>query len=485
MSYSTKPDSREEHPLAVASLEHASKPALRMGTTVDTYSTIFSLAKSLALNLSKRGLQQGQIIALGELSAKEMIISIWACLLGGFVAFPMNIRFPVGALAQILKDINPTLVLSESSIPGYETTPLRALKMTENENYTSDLPPFDQSTAATLLMTSGSSGDVKIVQHSYHNHIESAKGSNQNIDIISSDGWVLSLPLYHVGGVSILFRCALSGASVIIPETHETTPKDIVEQSGTHISMVATQLHRFMQAKTGPKVLQKMKAILIGGGVITPVLIQKALDHQLPIHVSYGSTEMASQITTTSSDNREAALQNSGKILHGRDLIISHEGEILVKGETLAQGYVKHSQLLDLRDENGWFHTGDVGFINVHGELTVTGRLDNQFISGGENIQPEHIERLLFKITGIDNAIVLPRHDEEFGARPVAFLEFSEEAPRGGAISQQLRNHLPGYMIPIAYYEIPVGMRENSLKISRKSLSKLLLTENKHLHSLE
>ena len=193
---------------------------------------------------------------------------------------------------------------------------------------------------------------------------------------------------------------------------------------------------------------------------------------------------MASQITTTSGENRDAALQNSGRLLTGRDLIISQEGEILVKGDTLAQGYLQHSKLVDLRDENGWFHTGDVGYTNVAGELTVTGRMDNQFISGGENVQPEHIERLLCQIPGILTAIVIPQHDEEFGARPVAFLEIMEDAPGGKEIIQQLRGHLPGYMLPVAYYAFPDVLIENSFKISRTELTKLLQTENKHLHPL-
>ncbi|MCF7827298.1 MAG: o-succinylbenzoate--CoA ligase, partial [Candidatus Marinimicrobia bacterium] len=115
---------------------------------------------------------------------------------------------------------------------------------------------------------------------------------------------------------------------------------------------------------------------------------------------------------------------------------------------------------------------------------TVTGRMDNQFISGGENVQPEHIERILCKIPGILSAMVIPQADDEFGSRPVAYLEVSPTVPTGEEINQKLRNSLPGYMLPIAYYELPRELIDKHLKISRQDLLKMTYSGNKHLHSL-
>jgi len=434
--------------------------------------------------LSLRGVQVGQVVALGELSTAEMIISIWACMLGGLITFPLNIRFPEASITAILTDINPAMVISDTSYPDHNVVSFSELIIEARQVTPRDPPLFNELAAASLLMTSGSSGGVKYVQHSHHNHIASARGANENIQLDPSDRWLLNLPLYHIGGLAILFRTVLSGAALVIPTAKDLTLKDIDQHQATHISLVATQLQRLLLDEAGPRILQGMQAILLGGSAIPAALIQESLDLKLPLHVSYGSTEMASQITTSSAQNRGAALQNSGQILPGRDLIISHTGEILVKGETLAQGYLEKSKLIDIRDENGWFHTGDIGYTNVQGELTVTGRLDNQFISGGENVQPEHIERLLCNIPGILNAIVIPRQDEEFGARPVAFLEINRAAPDGDEISQQLRSHIPGYMLPTAYYELPPELIQDSFKISRQELINLTHSGNKHLHSL-
>ncbi|MBT4361512.1 MAG: o-succinylbenzoate--CoA ligase [Candidatus Marinimicrobia bacterium] len=484
MNYSTKARPIDEHPLLGAARQHPSRPAVQFGELTLTYSDLYLKSKQIAVDLSQRGVQKGQLIALGDLQTMEIIVSVWACILGGFIAFPLNVRFPESSLAQILTNIKPSLIISNSSYPNHSSVIFGELITDASQLGSIDLPRYDAGKAASLLMTSGSSGDIKFVQHSHHNHIESAKGSNQNIELNASDSWLLSLPLYHVGGLSILYRTGLTGAALIIPEEKNSMLEVIDKYGITHISLVATQFQRLLNDEQGPMILQGMKAILLGGSAISTTLIQKALDHHLPIHVSYGSTEMASQITTTARHNRKSALENSGKVLPGRDLIISHEGEILTKGETLAQGYLLNSNLIELRDDDGWFHTRDVGYTNVQGELTVTGRMDNQFISGGENVQPEHIERLLCNIPGILSAIVIPKKDDEFGARPVAFLEINQEVPDGREISQQLSSHLPGYMLPIAYYELPPELTKDSLKISRKELTRLTHSGNKHLHSL-
>jgi len=485
VNYSTKAKPVNQHPLLETARRYHSRPAVQFGDITLTYSDLYFKSKQLATGLSLRGVQQGQLIALGDLQPKEIVISVWACILGGYIAFPLNLRFPESSLSQILTNIKPTLIISNSSYPDHASIVISELITGDGQLDSIDLPSYDTQKAATLLMTSGSSGDVKFVQHSHHNHIESAKGSNQNIELVSSDLWLMSLPLYHVGGLSILYRTGLTGAALIIPEEKDSMLEVIDKYGITHISLVATQLQRLLKDEAGPRILHGMKAILMGGSAIPPALVQKALNHKLPIYVSYGSTEMASQITTTSGNNRKSALENSGKVLPGRDLIISHEGEILTKGETLAQGYLLDSNLIDLCDDDGWFHTGDVGYTNVQGELTVTGRMDNQFISGGENVQPEHIERLLANIPGILNAIVIPRQDEEFGSRPIAFLEIDSGALSGEELSRQLRDQLPGYMLPQAYYELPDEYANASLKISRQELIKLIQSGNIHLHSLQ
>ena len=472
-----------QFPLLSAIRKHPKNVALRQSRFILSYSELYSKASDLVQAMAAKGVRPGQIVALGDLPPQDKVILLWACWLGKFIAFPLNIRFPSSFISETLKQMDPALVISESSYPNYPTIAPTDLSASVVEMQI-NLPEYEMNAPATLLMTSGSSGEPKFVQHSFRNHIGSAKASNLNIPLTEDDKWLLNLPLYHIGGLSLLYRTAIAGAELVIPKAKQGVRDPIRAFRVTHISMVSTQLQRLLEDAEGQEILKGLSAILIGGSAIPRGLIQKSLELGLPIHVSYGSTEMSSQITTTGAEERAAALDNSGKPLVGTNLLISHEGEIMVRGDKLAMGYIENSKLVDLRDEAGWFHTGDVGYVNVQGALTVTGRMDNQFISGGENIQPEHIERLLNQISGITNSVVIPRRDDEFGARPVAFLENSDTSLDQESIKSILSTKLPGYMIPTSYYHLTKELVGDDMKISRKKLQNLLDAGNKALSAL-
>ncbi len=149
-----------------------------------------------------------------------------------------------------------------------------------------------------------------------------------------------------------------------------------------------------------------------------------------------------------------------------REVSISEEGEILVRGETLFAGYVEGEKIDRSLDIDGWFHTRDLGELDENGYLRVRGRMDNLFISGGENVQPEEIEEALCRLEGIDEAVVVPVPDEEFGARPVAFVR-----TEGGVrdLSRELEPILPRFKIPISFHPWPEEARRG-MKVDRRAL---------------
>ncbi|MCF7823947.1 MAG: o-succinylbenzoate--CoA ligase [Candidatus Marinimicrobia bacterium] len=472
-----------EHPLFNAATQCPDQSALIIEGQSLNYDQLFQSASKILAWLTEQGLRTGDIVVLDMLQPQETIFSFWACSLGGFIAFPVNTRFPVATLQNIIHDVQAKLIISNRDLDPDLTISFNKL-LTGSGTSVIEQNEFDPFKAISLLMTSGSSGDVKIVQHSLANHVASAMGSNQNIPLKPGDRWLLTLPLYHVGGLSILFRTALSGASIAIPSADEKLIDAISKFQVSHMSLVTIQLQRLLDESEADKVLAGMKAILLGGSSIPSSLIEASLQKKLPIHTSYGSTEMASQICTTSPGNRSSALKSSGQVLSGGELLISHEGEILVKGDTLAMGYREGTEISNFRDSQGWFHTGDVGYLDIDGSVTITGRMDNQFISGGENIQPEYIEMALLKIPGIIQAIVLPKIDPEFGYRPVAYLKLEKSCFMAQTILDQLKKSLPGYMIPISFFHLPSDFFKGEMKTSRHKLAEFLTDPNNHLHPI-
>nr|MBA3637439.1 AMP-binding protein [Rubrobacteraceae bacterium] len=286
---------------------------------------------------------------------------------------------------------------------------------------------------------------------------------NANIALRSGDRWLHSLPLYHVGGLSILFRCLLAGATVALPQ-HETPLGEAIAGLGaTHVSLVSTQLSRLLR---GAADLTALEAVLMGGGPVPHSLVDAAFSRGLPVHTSYGLTEMASQVTTTPPGASLEELRTAGRVLPNREVSISVRGEILVRGETLFAGYVEGGGLDRPLDAGRWFHTGDLGELDESGYLRVRGRLDNLFISGGENVQPEEIEEALCRLEGVDEAVVVPVPDEEFGARPVAFVRTD-----GGVrdLSRELEPVLPQFKIPISFHPWPEEARRG-MKADRAAL---------------
>ena len=401
---------------------------------------------------------------------ERYVALVLALIRAGQIACPVSDRVPRRGVASLLERAACSALISEDE-GVLQTTGADLLKQSPDDllrECKQRTVPIDipLERPATIIFTSGSTGVPKAALHTFGNHLHSALGSNANIALRSGDRWLHSLPLYHVGGLSILFRCLLAGATAALPQ-HETPLGEAIAGLGaTHVSLVSTQLSRLLREAAD---LTALEAVLMGGGPIPPSLVEEALARGLPVHTSYGLTEMASQVTTTPPGASPEELRTAGRVLPNREVSISGEGEILVRGETLFAGYVEGERIDYSLDMDGWFHTRDLGELDENGYLRIRGRMDNLFISGGENVQPEEIEESLCRLEGIDEAVVVPVPDEEFGARPVAFVRMDGEVRD---LSRELEPVLPRFEIPISFHLWPEEARRG-MKADRAALGEL------------
>jgi O-succinylbenzoic acid--CoA ligase len=387
-----------------------------------------------------------------------------------------NLRLPPATAAQQLRaaGVRRAIVADKMHLSGIQRMEVEALLSVgfaglENpahknfqpsvvgESYSSREISIQLNPPAVVLFTSASTGAAKAVALSFGNLYFNALGSNRNIKLGRRDRWQLSLPLYHVSGLGVLLRAWLAGAAVVIPE------RDDVAEQVTHISLVPTQLQRLMKNRRSVQALSRLKAVLLGGAAADARLIGEARAVGLRVLTTYGLTEMASQVCTLPPRAPRNKWFTSGRLLPKRELKLSSAGEILVRGRCRFLGYLARGQLRRL-PQSRWFATGDLGAVDREGYLTVLGRKDNMFISGGENIQPEEIEQALLALPGITAAVVVPRREIEFGARPVAFVRgkiTSEEKLRAA-----LRKKLPAYKVPVEFLPWPKAVPAG-LKISR------------------
>lgn len=465
--------------LAQLARETPLAPALVSDAYTFSYQQLQQKVLMVAANLRALGLQPGERVAICLPNSEAYIVLLLAILRSGVVAVPISTRFPHSQAEHMLNNIGVGKLIFDNT-PN-ENWSLKAFAVNEifaeigDGELKTALPAFDPASDATVLFTSGSSGQPKAVLHSLHSHDLSAIGSNANLSFGPEDRWLLSLPLYHVGGLGILFRAMHGGGAIVFSDNTDLAAA-IASHRITHASLVATQLYRIMQKSDSLPRLKTLKAVLLGGSAIPSSLLRKATEHNLPVFTTYGSTEMASQVTTTPPDCPLEKLFTSGKPLAHRQVCISPGGEILVRGRTRFKGYLTPTGLLEPFDAEGWFATGDLGGFDADGYLHVTGRKDNMFISGGENIQPEEIEQALCQIDGVLQAVVVPVADDEFGQRPVAFvrmqagMQIDSEAIQRCLAAKIARFKIPRHIFAWPFPETQADMKINRLEFTARAV---------------
>lgn len=442
-----------------------------------SYEKCHEIIAGLTSELARHNIGIDDCVGICCENSPEYIMVFHALQRIGAVCVLINTREPDKSIYELLKTSNCKVLITDKALLPYPSfvSDLLILKIQDiflNHKAVEKSGIVYPDKPSTIMFTSGSSGEPKAVVHSYNNHIYSALGANLNIPLDQFSRYLLNLPLYHVAGLSILFRTALAGSTIVMSEAKTEVQLFIQDEGITHLSLVPAQLHSILSEEYSYS-LESLQAVLVGGGPISSPLIETALRRELPLSTTYGSTESASQVTTVPPGLTQK-LNTSGKPLKYRELKISEEGEILIKGECMALGYLNSESVNSLVDNEGWYHSGDLGSLDEDGYLSVVGRKDNMFISGGENIFPEEIEASLCRIEGIENAVVVPVDDKEFGQCPAAFIKTSSEfIIETNLIQGLLEGTLPKYKIPKLIQPWPSDLPKKGWKPDRKNLKKI------------
>ncbi len=382
-------------------------------------------------------------VAVRARTSPALVVLLLAALRAGRLVVPLSTRWTAAAVADACRRLGiDRLLTDDPSDLSLPTVPLA--EVVGERAAGGPTPDLDSGQPWTVVHTSGSTGRPKAIVHTVDNHVQSAHGVIERLDLRPGDRWLLDLPLYHVGGLGVVVRCVVAGATLAVPPPEMPPEERVARLRPTHASLVATQLGRLLDAGAD---LSGLRAVLLGGSAIPPDLLARAVRQRVPVCVSYGMTEMTSTVTATAPGDD---LDTSGRPMAGRDVRISSAGEIEVGGAVLAAVM----DGTEIRPLGPWHATGDLGHLDADDRLVVTGRRDLQFISGGENIRPEAIEAALLSLDGVAEAIVVPVADAEFGARPVAWILPTAGHPLdAAALADALRESLPGFMIPVAFHE--------------------------------
>lgn len=366
--------------------------------------------------LTKAGAANGRpvIAVTSSMAALEGLIHATAAL--DVPLFPLDPALPDKAIGALCDQAGGGPVVSDRGLPGREPIPPEICVWPEGASP----PPSRRRPAgiALLMATSGSSGQPKAVMLRAGALAAAAQASLVVTPLKSGDRWLACLPLFHIGGYSILARCRPTGATAILHHGFdaERVWHGLTHEAVTHLSLVPTMLSRLIDFHSAPPP-PRLRHVLVGGAALTLDLAARANDLGWPIQPTYGMSEMASQVATLPSLPRRWRPGQVGRPLPGVEAALTPDGRLKLRGPMMMAGYANPTLSPgDGLDEDGWFVTSDLAEIAEDGCLTILGRGDDVIVSGGKKIMPGMVEEALASCPGLDAVAVLGRPDPEWGA---------------------------------------------------------------------
>ncbi len=357
------------------------------------------------------GVPTGSRVAIALAPGLDFVIALHACLRAGAVAVPLDLRDPLDAQRSPASDAIIDRPLSCSGAPP-----------AENARHELDA-------TALVVRTSGTSGEPTEVPLTYGNFLWSAIGSAVALGLDPQERWLCTLPLVHVGGLSIVLRSVIYATTAVVHErfARDAALEALMNRQITLVSVVATTLARLLDG--GLANPPKLRCALAGGGPVPAALLDRARAAGVVVSQTYGLTEACSQVATQVPGERGV---DSGAPLFCTRVPLAPDGEILVGGPTLSPAIV-----------GGVLATGDLGELYADGSLRVIGRRSDTIISGGENVAPSEVEAVLEEHSAVLEAAVFGVADEQWGEAVHA-----QVVVRGGASEADLREHCGRRLAP-------------------------------------
>jgi O-succinylbenzoic acid--CoA ligase len=434
--------------LAQRSQSCPDRTALLTEGSAVTYAELEAEATWVARRLAAHGVRRGTVAALTMHARREQVVLMHALMKIGAALLPLSPRLTAAEREAVIAAEEPIVDLDDAG------------ELTQTEADMPLLGEHDMDDVCARVLTSGSTGSPRPVGLSYGNFLWNAVGSAFNIGVEPDDRWLCCVPLSHIAGLGIVMRSVIYGTAVVV---HDGFDVDRVAASLegdriTVVSLVTTMLTRLLDAGAD---LSGPRAILVGGGPVSEDALEEAIAKGATVVQTYGLTETCSQVTTLAPADAKRKLGSAGRPLLTTHLRI-REGEILIQGPTVAPGRA---------DADGWLHTGDLGRIDEEGFLYVEDRIDDMIVSGGENVAPAEVEKVLLRHPEVADAAVIGREDPEWQQAVTAVVVLE-----GGsnATPDDLRRHcaesLAGFKVPKRVELASALPRTPSGKLMRRAL---------------
>jgi O-succinylbenzoic acid--CoA ligase len=460
-------------------VSHPAAAAVYLADKTLSYAELGRVAEELARQLAARGVGKGNIVAVSTDSPWLTTLLLYATSRLGAVLYPLDPAMPLPWRHRLLAQTDADYLAEQNTGNCTPGTHLPALEISAIGG--SKGAGRRVSEASVIVATSGSSGEPRGVVLGHRSIAASALAVTARLGLGPADCWLNCLPLYHVGGLSIVYRAASVGASMVLHHGFdaELVWRDINRFPVSCISLVPVMLQQLLDLSCSAPPPRALRVALVGGAALSETLARRAIASGWPLSLTYGMSETASQVATRclSEGNGINKIGDfAAPLLDGVECEVvdetgkpaTGEGRIRLRGECLMLGYANALRRTgDGLDDDGWFTTGDLGLLDENARLRVTGRADDILISGGEKINPHAVEALLLDCPGVDAVCVVGIADSAWGQKVCAIYSGTFHELR---LEQWCRERVVGASRPRKYVRLERLPRLSNGKIDRAVL---------------
>ena len=463
-----------------------------------TYAQLNNLSNYLSQRLNEMGLKAGDRVAVLSEYRLEYIILLGAAMKTGITLVPLNFRLSAGEITYMLENCEPQAIIYEEKyreliehnqldIPNRISMRILSHELNKNGSthayaakaLADDHPLF-------IIYTSGTTGFPKGAIYTYEMAFWNAVNTQIRLDITSRDHTIICMPPFHTGGWNVLLMPFLlqGGSFTLLRKFDAEQVMNLLEDEEATLFMgVPTILRMMSETQAFDKVkLESLRYFIVGGEAMPLPLIQLWEQKGIPVRQGFGLTEVGPNIFSLHHDDAIRKIGSIGtpnffvdvKLVKqdGTEAGTDEEGELWLKGSVCTPGYWKNEKASSEAFNDGWFRTGDILVRDSEGYYFVKDRIKNMFISGGENVYPAEVERLLQTHPSIAEVAVIGVPDERWGEVGQAIVVSLEPSLSGEEISEYCQGKLAKFKIPKHYTFTDSIPKTESGKIDRKNLLK-------------
>ncbi|MGM0547228.1 MAG: class I adenylate-forming enzyme family protein [Bacteroidota bacterium] len=457
-----------------------------------TYRMLNRSANRLAGYLQhEKGFAPGDRVAVVSKNSVEYLLLFFACAKIGVVLAPLNYRLPEAGLQELIDDCDPHLVIfsEEFSFIDDESTVSLSFEELGMQMHSYRVDPeiyeADPDDIAMILYTSGTTGKSKGAMISWRQIHWNSINTEISLELTGQDCAFVNTPFYHTGGWHVLLTPLIhhGGKLVLQPEFNAAECNTLIEKEEITILFgIPTMLRMMMEESNFDQVDVSSVRFAICGGESCPIpIINRYKEKGIPIRQGYGLTEAGPNCYSLPAED---AIRKKGSVgfpnFHIGVKIVDDQnqevpqgevGELLMKGPHIFAGYWKNPEATEQTIDDGWVHTGDLFRCDEDGYYYIVGRKKEMYISGGENVYPIQVEKVIYDHEAVSQVAVIGVPDEQWGETGCAFIVLKE----GASLTKEelisyCREYLAGYQLPrhvIFKDALPIG---DSNKIQKRDL---------------